>query len=124
MGWTICINVDNDGDGIPDGFWMDIGLPIQTDAGGRRFKPLPIGALVPNRQGQTRAQLIQTYLGQRNDPVVPGIVANYRSTNESYDAFDFQNMFLGGYDSFTGVPIPSFYRPSLPPAGWERALHC
>ncbi len=34
------ITVDNDGDGIPDGIWMDIGLPVQTDATGRYIKPL------------------------------------------------------------------------------------
>ena len=32
--------VDNDGDGIPDSVWVDIGLPIQTDASGRRYRPL------------------------------------------------------------------------------------
>ncbi len=33
-------DVDNDGDGIPDSVWVDIGLPIQTDASGRRYRPL------------------------------------------------------------------------------------
>ena len=33
-------DVDNDGDGIPDSVWLDIGLPIQTDASGRRYRPL------------------------------------------------------------------------------------
>ena len=33
-------DVDNDGDGIPDSIWIDIGLPIQTDASGRRYRPL------------------------------------------------------------------------------------
>ena len=32
--------VDNDGDGINDGIWIDIGLPLQTDARGRVYKPL------------------------------------------------------------------------------------
>ncbi|HMO14516.1 MAG TPA: hypothetical protein PKD64_00660 [Pirellulaceae bacterium] len=32
--------VDNDGDGIPDSIWMDIGLPIQSDIRGRYYKPL------------------------------------------------------------------------------------
>ena len=33
-------DVDNDGDGIADSIWIDIGLPIQTDATGRRYRPL------------------------------------------------------------------------------------
>jgi hypothetical protein len=33
-------DVDNDGDGIADSIWVDLGLPVQTAADGRRFKPL------------------------------------------------------------------------------------
>ncbi len=33
-------DVDNDGDGIAESVWIDIGLPVQTYADGRRFKPL------------------------------------------------------------------------------------
>ena len=33
-------DVDNDSDGVPDSIWLDIGMPIQTDASGRRYKPL------------------------------------------------------------------------------------
>jgi len=33
-------DVDNDGDGVTDSIWIDVGLPIQTAADGRRFKPL------------------------------------------------------------------------------------
>ncbi|MBH55716.1 MAG: hypothetical protein CMJ82_00835 [Planctomycetaceae bacterium] len=33
-------DVDNDGDGTPDSIWVDLGLPIQTDESGRKFKPL------------------------------------------------------------------------------------
>ena len=33
-------DIDNDGDGIPDSVWLDIGLPIQTDDSGRRYRPL------------------------------------------------------------------------------------
>ena len=32
--------VDTDGDGIDDSIWIDIGLPVQTDIDGRRYKPL------------------------------------------------------------------------------------
>jgi hypothetical protein len=33
-------DVDCDGDGTPDAMWLDLGMPIQTDASGRRYKPL------------------------------------------------------------------------------------
>ena len=33
-------DVDNDGDGVADSVWVDIGLPVQTAPDGRRFKPL------------------------------------------------------------------------------------
>ncbi len=69
-------------------------------------------ALSPNRRGQTRTQLIQQYLGEVPAPGNPA-VANHRATNESYDAFDEQNMFLGGIDAFNGgIIVPSFYRPN------------
>ncbi len=34
------LDVDNDNDGTKDSVWIDIGLPIQTDNQGRRFRPL------------------------------------------------------------------------------------
>ncbi|MHB8973617.1 MAG: hypothetical protein ACYC3X_25725 [Pirellulaceae bacterium] len=33
-------DVDCDGDGTRDAVWVDLGFPIQTDASGRRYKPL------------------------------------------------------------------------------------
>jgi hypothetical protein len=33
-------DVDNDGDGIPDSVWVDLGFPVQTAPDGRRYKPL------------------------------------------------------------------------------------
>lgn len=33
-------DVDNDGDGIRDSIWIDMGFPIQTDSSGRQYKPL------------------------------------------------------------------------------------
>lgn len=32
--------VDNDGDGVNDSIWVDLGYPIQTDSTGRQYKPL------------------------------------------------------------------------------------
>ena len=33
-------DVDNDGDGIPDSVWLDIGLPVRSTPDGRPYKPL------------------------------------------------------------------------------------
>ncbi|GAB4133963.1 MAG: hypothetical protein Kow0040_17010 [Thermogutta sp.] len=33
-------DVDNDGDGVPDSIWVDVGLPVRTLPDGRRYKPL------------------------------------------------------------------------------------
>ncbi|MDO4557918.1 MAG: hypothetical protein Q4C47_03025, partial [Planctomycetia bacterium] len=34
------LDVDNDGDGVPDSVWVDMGLPEQVDADGNRVRPL------------------------------------------------------------------------------------
>ncbi|MBI1323879.1 hypothetical protein GC170_11945 [bacterium] len=33
-------DVDNDGDGYNDSVWLDLGFPVQTDANGKKYKPL------------------------------------------------------------------------------------
>lgn len=33
-------DVDNDGDGLPDGIWLDLGLPVRSMPDGRLYKPL------------------------------------------------------------------------------------
>lgn len=33
-------DVDNDGDGVPDSVWIDLGFPVQTARTGRSYKPL------------------------------------------------------------------------------------
>jgi hypothetical protein len=33
-------DVDNDGDGITDSVWLDLGYPVQRDPGGKLYKPL------------------------------------------------------------------------------------
>ena len=33
-------DVDNDGDGVPDSVWVDLGLPVRWTADGRAYKPL------------------------------------------------------------------------------------
>jgi hypothetical protein len=33
-------DVDNDGDGVPDSVWVDLGLPVRSTSDGRMYKPL------------------------------------------------------------------------------------
>ncbi len=33
-------DIDNDGDGVTDSVWLDLGYPVQRDPGGKLFKPL------------------------------------------------------------------------------------
>ena len=33
-------DVDNDGDGVPDSVWVDLGMPVRAAADGRHYKPL------------------------------------------------------------------------------------
>ncbi len=33
-------DVDNDGDGVPDSIWVDLGMPVQTAPDGRVYKPM------------------------------------------------------------------------------------
>jgi hypothetical protein len=44
-------DVDNDGDGVPDSVWIDMGLPVQKTEDGRFFKPL-VAVLVEDLDGR------------------------------------------------------------------------
>ena len=101
--------------------WLDRGtvnpsllLDSEVVINGREFSGTGVGgapsgtelgssALFPNRIGESFADLNSNYLfGARHSP------------NESYDAADFQNMFLSGWDNQTPPNIiPSFHRKSL-----------
>ncbi|QDT70803.1 hypothetical protein MalM25_37590 [Planctomycetes bacterium MalM25] len=44
-------DVDNDGDGVPDSVWVDLGLPVQQTEDGRWYKPL-VAMLVEDLDGR------------------------------------------------------------------------
>ena len=44
-------DVDNDGDGIADSIWVDVGMPVQTDPSGRRYRPM-VGYLCCDLDGK------------------------------------------------------------------------
>ena len=91
-------------------------------------KLLPAAAAYPNQVGYSRDEMIkgiktldgvgekEGYMARGTKLIYGTPFPNYNppinvaSTNESYDAFDVQNMFLGGYDVKEKKVIPSFYR--------------
>ncbi len=75
-------------------------------------------SLLPNRQGQPFGELIgligvpgESFLASSGDNGVT-YEPNTLSTNEPWDAPDFNNMFLSGYRA-DGTFIPSFHRQSM-----------
>ncbi len=44
-------DVDNDGDGVPDSVWIDMGLPVRSAPDGRQYKPL-VAALILDMDGR------------------------------------------------------------------------
>ncbi|MGY8771663.1 MAG: hypothetical protein ACKVH8_24870, partial [Pirellulales bacterium] len=75
-------------------------------------RSLGLNALKPNRVGETFEELTETANLNSNQFSSGGYLPQSAAAVESYDAPDFQNMFLSGYDS-AGEIIPSFHRPFL-----------
>jgi hypothetical protein len=68
-------DIDNDGDGIPDSVWLDLGYPVQSTSDGRLFKPLFAilcvdldGRLNVNAHGTTE-QIDTTNTYKHDDPI-------------------------------------------------------
>lgn len=71
-------------------------------------------ALLPNRRGESRVQLINNYLSRRLSS--GALIPNHRSTNEDYVAADFQNMYLTNriFDINGNLFLePAFHRQAL-----------
>jgi hypothetical protein len=75
-------DVDNDGDGVPDSIWVDLGLPVRQTPDGRKYKPLfailcvdQDGRLNINAHGCSE-QLRNEYTGNVLDPGSGRLYAN------------------------------------------------
>ncbi len=80
----LTFDVDNDGDGVTDSVWMDLGYPVQRDPGGKLYKPLFAfmilglnGRLPLNTVGNLQARAIGDQLHTSNPTgdtrsVIPG----------------------------------------------------
>ena len=68
-------DVDNQGTGVPDSVWVDLGLPVRHTADGRAYKPL-IAVLILDMDGRlnlnAHGSLAQTQGGYYNSPNVKG----------------------------------------------------
>jgi hypothetical protein len=72
---------------------------------------LSVSALQPNQVGRNRNDLIANYLASK--AADGSWTANPESTNESYDTFDYQNLFLAGLTPAGSIAYPSFHRQEL-----------
>ncbi|MGL6227456.1 MAG: hypothetical protein ACRC10_12625 [Thermoguttaceae bacterium] len=50
------LDVDNDGDGVKDGIWLDVGLPVRQSADGTEYKPL-VSITVLDLDGRTNVNV-------------------------------------------------------------------
>ena len=61
-------DVDNDGDGIQDSVWIDLGMPVQHASDGRRYKPL-FAFLIQDLDGRININAAGNIAQLNYDPV-------------------------------------------------------
>jgi hypothetical protein len=73
---VIPLDVDNDGDGVPDSIWVDFGLPVRTLSDGRLYKPM-VAVLCLDLNGRldlnAHGNLAQTYPEYYGLPATPAV---------------------------------------------------
>ncbi len=77
--WHAVWDVDNDGDGVRDSIWVDVGMPVMTSPSGRRYKRL-FAILIKDLDGRLNLN-VHGNLGQINAAGQPNVQA---TTNISY----------------------------------------
>ena len=111
-------DIDNDGDGITDSVWVDLGYPVQRDPGGKLYKPLFAfmvlglnGRLPLNTVGNLQARAIgdqtntlSTKTGETPPNGTPIGNSSFNSPTATADAT-------------TQVPYPGTYTTSSPVDG-------
>ncbi len=106
-------DIDNDGDGVTDSVWVDLGYPVQRDPGGKLYKPLfafmilgTNGRLPLNTAGNLQARAIGNQINTRHDSsgetIPPATVPVPSSMNTA----------TGTADATTQVPQPGAYLPT------------
>jgi large repetitive protein len=120
----ITYDVDNDGDGVTDSVWLDLGYPSRTDSRGQLFKPLfafmviGLNGRIPlntagNLAGQNATTLNPTYAHtQHLGNTVSEIDPTYALQN-GFNPFNAANSLGTDFDPFNTVN-PNF---TWPPSG-------
>jgi len=96
-------DVDNDGDGVADSIWLDIGLPLQTASDGRRYKPL-VAILCKDMDGR----LNLNYHGDEDQLAAPFRTVDAVPTGGSTAPFAGDPNFR----ALTGLPRGQGYGPA------------
>lgn len=134
--------VDNDLDGINDGVWLDIGLPLQTDMEGRVYKPL-VSYLVVDMDGKFNVNAHgnetdldpatgNAYVSVRAPMLGVATIANHRGQGYGPAEINIGNLFgigagsdysfllRGGATAFTGTTLTGRYGNDGVPGRPER----
>lgn len=119
-------DVDNDGDGVNDSVWVDIGLPVQQTEDGRWYKPL-VAMLVEDLDGRlnlnahgSEADMAQADLDASQRVDTSGGVINQLGTNLAYDynagaSLNSSNQLPGGVGwGVAETSLRPILSPSLP----------
>lgn len=77
--WHAMWDVDNDGDGVRDSIWIDVGMPVVTSPSGRRYKRL-FAILIKDLDGRVNLN-VHGNLGQITATGQPNVLAR---TNINY----------------------------------------
>ena len=100
-GGKLTYDIDNDGDGVTDSVWLDLGYPVQRDPNGKLYKPLFAfmvlglnGRLPLNTVGNLQARAI-------------GDTTNNTADSVSYAASSGQVPYAGSYTT-TGTHLSPF----------------
>ncbi len=73
-------DVDNDGDGVPDSVWVDLGMPVRAAPDGRLYKPL-FAILCVDLDGRLNLNAHGNFFQTQQEYYMPGEVAHLPLTN-------------------------------------------
>jgi hypothetical protein len=119
-------DIDNDGDGVTDSVWLDLGYSVQRDPGGKLYKPLfafmvlgTNGRLPLNTVGNLQARAIGDQTNTLSaTATVPGGQTSTNSATTGVTGPTALNGTIpapGVANATTQVPYPGFYTPTGAP---------
>ena len=106
---TITYDVDNDGDGLRDSVWVDLGYPARRNAQGQLYKPL-FSFMVIGLNGRIPLNTAGNLAGGRGTTSASTHAAHLgNSVSEIDPTYGLQNGFLPGTVDVTGAYTPPVY---------------